>query len=175
VPVVAVLAGVRNAGDERGKATDMDMLQQILGGQSRDQMDDFVRRYDQGAPWDGIDDREALDQYRRVAPALSDDDYVAAAQASFSRLSPDQRAEYGAWLQQEAARRGTQVTDLDGDGMQDAARLANATNHIRRQQPGLLEGLLGGSQGGGGLTNSPVAKGALAGIAATAASKFLSR
>jgi hypothetical protein len=70
----------------------MDMLHRILDGQSRQQMDDFVRRYDRGSPWDGIDDGEALDHYRRVTPILSDDQYIAAAEQSFSRLSPEQRA-----------------------------------------------------------------------------------
>ena len=148
----------------------MDMLQQVLGGQSREQVDDFVRRYDRGSPWDGIDDDEALQQYRRVTPALSDDQYVAAAQESFSRLSPEQRAEFGGWLQQEARRRGSPVPDLDGDGIQDASRLAGATNQLRQQQPGLLEGLLGGAGGGLG---SPIAKAALGGIAAMAASKVI--
>ena len=50
----------------------LDMLGQILGGgQRREEYQDFVNRYDTGAPWDGISDQEARSRYQQVAPQLS--------------------------------------------------------------------------------------------------------
>lgn len=81
----------------------MDMLSQLLGGgQSRQQYQDFVNRYDQGAPWDGISDREAADRYQQVAPRLSPDTYQESAEAAFARLTPEQRRQFGQYLQQQA-------------------------------------------------------------------------
>ena len=49
----------------------MNMLEQLLGGgQQRQQYEDFTRRYDEGAPWDGISEQEAMDRYQQVAPQL---------------------------------------------------------------------------------------------------------
>jgi hypothetical protein len=179
----------------------MDMLGGLLGGQ-RPQYDDFIQRYDKGAPWDGIGDDEALDRYREVAPQLPDDVYEQSAAQAFSRLSPEQRAEFGRWLQTQGRQHDARIPDLDGDGrddrFQDPQTLARAATQMRRQQPGLLDGLLGsalgggtgalggmggglgsalggltGGQAGGGMLSSPIAKAALAGIAAIAAQKVL--
>ncbi len=39
----------------------MDLLQNLMGGgQQRQDYDDFIQRYDRGAPWEGISDQEAL-------------------------------------------------------------------------------------------------------------------
>ena len=149
----------------------MDMLNSLLGGQNREQADDFVNRYDQGAPWDGIDDTEAIDQYRRVAPNLSDDDYEDSARQAFSRLDPQQRQELGQYMAQQARQRNI---PFDDDDYSDPNALGRLTRQAQRQEPGFLESVLGGGGGtGGGMLSSPIGKAALGGIAAMAMKKFM--
>src|SRR5918998_4407122 len=96
----------------------MDLLQNILGGgQQRQQFQDFANRYDQGSPFDGISDQEALQNYQQVAPHLPPQMWQESAQESFSRLSPQQRMELGRYLQQGAQQRGVSVPDMNRDGI----------------------------------------------------------
>ena len=157
----------------------MDLLQQMLGGgQQRQQYQDFTTRYDQGAPWDGISDREAVERYQQVAPQLPPQMYQESAQEAFSRLTPQQRLQLGQHLQQQTRQQGYNIPDLNRDGiddrLQDPAYLARATGQLQQQQPGILGDLLGGGGGGQGMLQSPVAKAALAGIAAVAVKKMMS-
>jgi hypothetical protein len=160
----------------------MDMLGQLLGGgQRREEYQDFVNRYDTGAPWDGISDQEARSRYQQVAPQLSPEMYQESAQEAFSRLTPQQRLQLGQHLQQQTRQQGYNIPDLNRDGiddrLQDPAYLARATGQLQQQQPGILGDLLGGggsSGGGQGMLQSPVAKAALAGIAAVAVKKMMS-
>jgi hypothetical protein len=153
----------------------MDMLNELLGGsQQRQDYDDFIRRYDQGAPWEGIGDDEALDRYRQVAPRLSTDQYRDSATEAFRRLTPQQRAEFGRWLQQRSRHEGIGLSGLEtADALDDPAVLASATAQAREQQPGLLEGSLGTGGAGASPLGSPIAKAALGGIAAMAVSKVM--
>ena len=153
----------------------MDMLGQLLGGgQRREEYQDFVNRYDTGAPWDGISDQEAHSRYQQVAPQLSPQMYQESAQEAFSRLTPQQRLQLGQHLQQQARQQNINVPDLNRDGIddrvQDPAYLAQATGQLRQQQPGILGQILGGGGGGGGqgMLQSPIGRAALAGIAAVA-------
>ena len=165
----------------------MDMLQDLLGGQERQSLEDFAGRYKKGAPWDGVTDQEAIDRYRQVAGVLPPDEYEEAARKAFERLTPDQRLEFGRYVQRQAHQQG--ITDFDGDGIDDRFRdpgqLAAMTARAEQTQPGILEQLIGavggggfGSPGGtadGGLLSSPIAKAAMAGIAAMAVGKVLGR
>jgi hypothetical protein len=168
----------------------MDMLSNILGGQQRQEFDDFANRYEQGAPWDGISDDEAMNRYSQVAPQLPPDVYQRSAQDSFSRLSPDQRMQLGRHIQQRAPQFGVSFPDQDMNGqddrLQDPAYLAQMTGRIHQQQPGLLGQILGGAGGsmgggggglggglGGGMLASPIAKAALGGIAAMAVKQMM--
>ena len=166
----------------------MDILNELLGGGQRQEYDDFVQRYERGAPWDDISDDEAYRRYRDVAPRLPTDQYRDSAEEAFRRLRPQQRAEFGRWLQTQARQQNLGVQDLDRDGiddrLQDPGFLANATAQVRERQPGLLESLLGGTGGGGmgssggmggGMLSSPIAKAALGGIAAMAVSRVMRR
>lgn len=175
----------------------MDMLQNILGGGQRQQFQDFANRYQQGSPFDGISDQEALQNYQQVAPHLSPQQWQESAQESFARLSPQQRMELGRYLQQGAQQQGYSFPDMNHDGIddrtQDPRYLAQMAGQMRQQQPGLFSQLLGSALGGGGmgggsgmlggggaggnvgqLLNNPIAKAALAGIAATAMQRMMS-
>ena len=107
--------------------------------------------------------------------------YQESAQEAFSRLTPQQRLQLGQHLQQQTRQQGYNIPDLNRDGiddrLQDPAYLAQATGQLQQQQPGILGDLLGGggsSGGGQGMLQSPVAKAALAGIAAVAVKKMMS-
>ena len=156
----------------------MDLLGQLLGGgQRREEYQDFVNRYDTGAPWDGISDQEAHSRYQQVAPQLSPQMYQESAQEAFSRLTPQQRLQLGQHLQQQTRQQGLNVPDFNRDGiddrLQDPAYLARATGQLQ-QQPGILGDLLGGGGGGQRMLQSPIAKAALGGIAAMAVRKMMS-
>jgi hypothetical protein len=164
----------------------MNMLENLLGGkQQRSDWDDFVGRYDRGAPYDGISDDEATRRYDQVARGLPPQQYESAARDAFSRMSPDERLEYGRYLQQQSRSRGLDIPDFNGDGiddrLQDPEVLARATGRVQQRDPGMLDGLLGGGRGGGGnvgmggMLSNPIAKAALAGIAAMAVKKMISR
>lgn len=42
-------------------------------GGRRQEYEDFVQRFERGAPWEGIDDDEAQRRYEEVASRLDDD------------------------------------------------------------------------------------------------------
>jgi hypothetical protein len=170
----------------------MDVLTDLLAPDQRPRHEDFVRRYEQGSPWEGFDDEEAISEYREVAPRLSEAEYRDSAQEAFERLTPEQRREFGRWLRTQARQQGATVPDLDFDGiddrLEDSGYLADATTQLRTQQPGFLDGLLGSllgggstARGGGGqsglgdLLGSPIARAAIGGIAAMAFSRLMRR
>ena len=115
---------------------------------TRDKLQDFAKRYDQGAPWEGISEDEAREHHDQIASQLDDDEYESSARESFQRLDPDQRREVA---------RSLQVGETD-----DPHELARATAKARKEKPDML----------GQLMSNPALKGAVAGIAANAAKKF---
>ena len=156
-----------------------DLLGQLMGGGQQQEFEDFSRRYDQGAPWDGFDEDEARDKYRRVAPNLSPDQYRESAEEAFSRMTPEQRYELGRQLQQSARQEGLGFDADDDDALRDPRRLASATSRIQQERPDFLEQMLGGggSRGGGGMggmLSGGLGKAALGGIAAIAVKKMMS-
>ena len=116
---------------------------------TRDKLQDFTKRYDQGQPWEGISDDEAKEQHDKVAAQIDDFQYEESAKESFDKLEPEQR--------REVAR------SLEVDETDDSTELARATNRVRKEKPDMLGQLMG----------NPALKGAVAGIAASAAKKFL--
>jgi hypothetical protein len=151
-------------------------------------IEDFISRYQQGPH--RISEEEAADRYRQVASQLPPDDYLQAAKEAFARMSPEERVQFGRYLGQEAQRQGHDFIDLNQDGiddrLQDPDYLAQTTSRAHQEQPGLLGQLFGGSGGGGGhagggpgtgtgggMLSSPLAKGALGGIAAYGLSRML--
>ena len=153
----------------------MDLLEMLLGSsQTREGFEDFLNRFEEGPPSEGYDDREVLDRYGEVAHKVSPSDYEQAARDAFGRLSQADREEFGQLLAGQARSRRLDLPGLapaQGQGFGDLDWLADMTNQIH-QQPGLLRDLLGGLTGtggtssSGGLLSSPLAKAALAGIAA---------
>ncbi len=156
----------------------MGLLQGLLGSQ-REEFDDFVNRYDQGAPWDGISQEEAVSRYQTVATQVPPDVYEQSAEEAFSRLSPQQRMQLGQYLRRQGRQRNLPLADFDQDGIddrfQDPRQLARMTSQMDQRQPGVLGQLLGGggaTGGQSGMLENPIAKAALAGIAAMAVKRM---
>jgi len=86
-------------------------------------------------------------------------------------MAPDQRLQFGQLLQQQAQQQGMGLLGPQSGGFQEPGGLAQMATQVHQQNPGLLGQLLGGAPGGGtgsGMLGSPVARAALAGIAAMA-------
>ncbi len=156
---------------------------------SFDEHRDFVERYDRGAPpFDDISDEEALDRYREIVVGLSEEDYQRSALEAFSRMAPEERAEFGRQLRDQSDQQGLGFPgqSTQEDRFKDPDLLARVTARVNREHPELLEsllkggsaGLVGGTMGDGvaggdgvsggegGMTSNPAAKAALVGIAA---------
>lgn len=127
----------------------MGLADTVQDAGQREKLEDFTKRYDQGQPWEGISDDEALERHDEVAAQLDDKEYEQSARESFERLQPEQRREVA---------RSLQVGETD-----DPGELARATSRVHKEKPDML----------GQLMSNPALKGAVAGIAATAAKKFL--
>jgi hypothetical protein len=159
----------------------MDSLGNLLGGGQLGTMQDFLQRYEQGAPADGISDQEALDHHQQLAAQASPEQYEQAAGEAFGRMAPEEREQVGQQLQQGAQAHGLDLGALLGGGgpgqLRDPGTLAQVAGALQRQQPGLLGNLLGGGRGGqgggGGLLASPAARAALGGIAAMVVKRAL--
>lgn len=166
-------------------------MDQILGGlfggnddddepTRRNRANDFVQRYQQGAPEDDIDGMEAMQNYRQVSDNLSPDEYEDAAREAFGRMQPNQRQQFGQMLQQQMGGQGGQ-----GGPVEDPRELAGLTRQFRQQQPGGLASLFGGGGGnsrggndGGGIGDmlqNPIARAALGGVAAIAMQKMFNK
>lgn len=163
----------------------MDILGSLFGGDRRQEDDyrDFLNRYDQGPPYAGISGREAYDRYEHVAGRIPPDLYEDSARDALNRLSPQERLQLGQLLRQQSGGRspGFPGSGADDNQFQDSGFLAQVLGQMQRQQPGMMGQMLGGrgqSGTGGGLgdlMDNPVAKAALAGIAAMAVKKMMSR
>src|SRR5688500_13705946 len=119
----------------------MNMLENLIGGgRQRTDWDDFVGRYDQGRPYDGISDDEALRRYDQVAGQLSPQQYEQAARGAFERMSPEERLDFGRTLQRQSRQRGLDIPDFNQDGiddrLQDPDYLARATGRVQQRERG---------------------------------------
>lgn len=156
----------------------MDLFDSLLGGgddrdrDKRSGYEDFIDRYEQGAPYDGIGDDEAVQRYREVDQRLDDDQYRDSAEAAFARLSPQERQQFAQYMRERTQGRGFDAIGAERDD--DPAELARMTSQVRKQDPNILEQLMGRGGTGGPLDN-PIAKAAFGGIAAMAASKLMGR
>jgi hypothetical protein len=166
------------------------LLGGLFGGQDDDDDEgrrrratDFVDRYERGAPYDGIDDDEVIQNYRATAGRLSPQEYEEATAESLGRLSREERRELRRRLRQQ---RGAQMRDDDDDDPRTMARELSQSRQQGSDDPlgGLLGGL-GGMLGGGGSTRAsgsqpqgdllggPLGKAVLGGVAAFAMKKMM--
>lgn len=165
------------------------LLGGLFGGQDDDDDDrrksrakDFVSRFETGSPYEGYDDNEAVQNYRNVTSRLSPQEYEDAAGEAFGRLSPADRRQLGQMMEQRGGS-GYKTTD-------DPRDLARMSSRFRERDSGggglaSLFGIggggggqgdllsKGGGGGGGGMLDNPLAKAALAGVAAMAMKKMI--
>ena len=134
------------------------------GGQSQQDYQDFIGRYDQGAPYDNISDEEAQQRHSELAQQLPSDQYGQAAEGAFGNLSDADRTQIGQQLADRAQSQGIDSRQLEGASQGDPASMGQLAGLLHGQSPGLLGELLGGGGQAG--------KGALAGIVANAARSF---
>jgi len=160
----------------------MNLLEMLMGNsQAREGFEDFLNRFEDGPPSDGYSDREVLDRYGEVAHKASSSEYEQAARDAFGHLSQADREEFGKLLAGQARNRRLDLPGLNpaqGEGFGNLDWLASITSQLH-QQPGLLREILGGltgdraSAGSGSIFSSPLAKAALAGIAAMLVKRVL--
>jgi hypothetical protein len=161
------------------------LLKGLFGDQDdddtqRNRAQDFVSRYDQGSPYEGISDDEVLNNYQRVAGRISPQEYEDSATEAYARLSPQERQQFAQYLQQQ----GGVGAEFNSD---DPRQLAQYTSRLHQEQPDGIAGLLGGMGGGGlggllggalggqsgGTLQNPMAKAVLGGIAAMAMKRMM--
>jgi hypothetical protein len=161
----------------------MNLLEMLMGtSQAKEGFKDFLNRFEDGPPWEGYEDQEVLDRYGEISHKVSSSDYQQAARDAFGHLSQADREEFGQLLAGQARSKRLDLpglTPAQNQGFGDVDWLSNITSQIH-QQPGLLRDLLGGLTGGdkgmsssGGIFSNPLAKAALAGIAAMLVKKVL--
>lgn len=166
----------------------MNFLQDILGGGQEAERDhrDFVNRYEQGLPHEGYEDEEVSNRYQQVSRQMPPDLYQESAQEAFSRMSPQERMQFGQSLRQQSRQQNVGFPDLDQDGQddrfQDPNYLAQVTGRVHQQQPDMLNQLMSGGMGslmggggGGSAMSNPLAKAAMAAIPAIAVKKMMGR
>jgi len=181
----------------------MGLFDEVFGTRQQEDFLDFVNRYEQGWPWEGYSDQEVLARYGAVAHQVSPDEYERAAQEAFGRLTPEERGEFGRFLERQAQQRHIDVPGLgrrQNVAFADPAQLARLVSQLHGTPglfrellgflsgmaeapggggPGVMggtpEGLPGGSRGPGleGVLSNPLAKAALAGIAAMLLKRML--
>ncbi len=159
------------------------LLSGLFGSNDTDDVDtqrqrarDFADRA-QRNPRD-LDPNEVLQNYRATTSRLSPDQYQRAAEEAFSKMSPEERRE----LKREMRRRARMQNQDDRDDDDSPAVLAQTAQqaHQQHESAGGLAGLFGlgggdnktGDNAKSGLENildNPLAKVAIAGIAAAAA------
>jgi hypothetical protein len=150
----------------------MGILESLLGGQGG-AIADIVKRFEGGGS-DAFSDQETAQHYGTVAEHLPAEHYQQAAHEALSQLSPDQRSQLVEHLREQARQQDVNFPGLhEEQRLHEPGVLSSLLGQMQQQQPGLLQQLLGGG-GGGGFSN-PVAKMALAGIAAMGLKRLMGR
>jgi hypothetical protein len=158
----------------------MGVLDQLLSNEKvRGAVDDFIARYEQGPPAEGISDEETLRHHDELTADLSPQEYEQAARESFDRLEPQQRVEIGRELRKRGQASGVDVSAVpdDDESLRDPGILGELAGRLKEKQPGGLGAVLGNGKAGGlgSYLNNPSARAVLAGIAAAAVKKLARR
>ena len=150
-------------------------LQNMLGGPAGEQVQDFINRYQQGHPSEGVDPNETAQHYNQIASQAPTDVYRDSAQAAFERLSPDERQQFAEWLRQRTQQGGVatppQLDPASTGTAPSASSMADTVTQLQQEQPNLLQQIFGQ----GGALSNPIARAAAAGITAMVAQRLMSR
>jgi hypothetical protein len=129
--------------------------------------EEFIARYEKGAPWAGYTDLEVQGRYQALIPLLSPDQFTWAAEQSLERFSPQNRILLGQYVQQQALEVGLRLLELEEEDVsanfRDSAALARTLADLQQRRPEMPANLLSCREG---ILNSLLLKAALAGITA---------
>ena len=65
------------------------LLESLMGsGQKKQEYGDFINRYEQGAPWEGISDDEAISRHDEIESNISSEEVETSVQEEFGRIEP---------------------------------------------------------------------------------------
>lgn len=154
----------------------MDILKNIFGGGSPDTFDERSQQYQRGyqrgeGGFDDLDDDEVRDRYGRTLQYAPPDVLAQAHEGAFGRLPAQARQRMVEGFRQ-AHDDPQQAFRYDGftGGQEDYAprQMSQMFGQAQRQQPDLLQQMLGS----GGALSNPLAKAAMAAVAAIAAQKL---
>jgi hypothetical protein len=136
----------------------------------------FAKRFEGGGS-DVFSDQEAAQHHGAVAERLPAEHYQQAAEDALTQFSPEQRTQLVDHLREQARQQDVNFPTLhEEQRLHEPGLLAGLFGRMQQQQPGLLEQLLGGGGGrGGGTFANPIAKMALASIAAMGIRRILGR
>ena len=146
----------------------MDILWNVFAGGTPDDHEQRYQQYQQGyagGSYDHLDDQDVYDRYQRTVQHAPPEVVEEAHLEAFRRLPPEERQRI---LQQFQRASGDPNAPFTWDGPMDASPdvLARMTGQARQQQPDLLGGL-------GSVLSNPMAKMAMAGVAAYAAQRMM--
>jgi hypothetical protein len=160
----------------KARTTGASSKPKAAGKRQTPEVQDFVARYEQGPPQEGISEEEALRHHDELAADLSEDEYREVATESFERMDPETRADFGRRLRRRAEEEGVDTrVAADDESLSKPDVLGSLAGMLQGKSPGALGSLLGsnGASGVGEVLKSPATRAALGGIAAMAAKRFL--
>ena len=146
----------------------MEVLRTIFQGGTPDDHEQRAQRYQQGyssGQFDDLDEQDVQDRYRRTVQHAPPEVVEEAHLEAFRRLPPQERQRILGQFQQVSSDPRQPFT-WDGPMEASPEVLARMTGRARQQQPDLLGSL-------GGALSNPMAKMAMAGVAAYAAQRMM--
>ena len=150
----------------------LEMLKTVLNSQQQQQdYRGFIERFNTGHPADGYTNEEAFARYREIARPAPTEVYQQSAEETFARMSPQEREDFGRFLELRARQNGVNMAGSMGGGLDFTNPNTMASMVTMLHEQGVFSQLLGGQAGE--MLSNPLARAALAGIAATVAQKVL--
>jgi len=153
----------------------MDVLQKIFSGGNPDNYEQRYQTYQRGYSnnaWDDVDDQDVVDRYQRTVQHAPPDMLAQAHEEAFNRLPPEERQRVVERMRQVHSdpSQPFQYSGFSGGAQDyDPRSMGAMFGQARQQQPDLLGQVLGP----GGALSSPLAKMAMAGVAAAVAGKLM--
>ena len=155
----------------------MDVLKNIFGGGSPDNYEQRAQQYQQGyqggqGQYADVDPHDVYDRYQRTVQHAPPEVLQQAHEEAFSRLPLDQRQQIVDQFRQahNDPNQPFQYPQMSGGPQDyDPRQMGGMMRQAQRQQPDLLQGMLGQ----GGALSNPLAKMAMAGVAALAAQRIM--
>lgn len=153
----------------------VDILKNIFSGGNPDNHEQRYQQYQRGYQdnnFDGIDDNDVFDRYQRTVQHAPPDVVAQAHEEAFSRLPPQEQQRIIDQFRRanDDPNQQFQYPGFNqGQGQFNSRDMGNMMQQAQRQQPDLLSQIMGP----GGAMSNPMAKMAMAGVAAMVAGKLM--